>query len=132
MTVFQQIALGVVGGLAAVSLNSAWRGRTNRLATLAWLGLWAAAALALTWPELTQRAARALGIQRGSDLVFYCAVLAMLGGFLIVSLRLRRQSRELTLLVRHLALQDAAPAAAGEAEPPDPDPDGDPWDEEMR
>ena len=119
MSGFQQIALPAVAILAALSLYGAWRGHGGRSASALWLAVWSAAALAIAWPDLTQRVARSLGIQRGADLVFYCAVLAMLGGFFVVSLRLRQLSRETTLLVRHLALRDAATAPEG----PDPDAD---------
>jgi hypothetical protein len=123
---FQQIALPAVGVLAALSLVGVWRGRGARSASALWLAVWCAAALAIAWPDLTQRVARSLGIQRGADLVFYCAVLAMLGGFFVISLRLRRLSRETTLLVRHLALRDAAPAPEGSDGGVDLDPDA--WD----
>jgi hypothetical protein len=123
---FQEIALPALALLAALSLHGAWRGRSGRRAAALWLVVWSGAAVAIAWPDLTQRVARALGIQRGADLVFYCAVLAMLGGFFVVSLRLRQLSRETTLLVRHLALREAEPATEGFD--PDADPDADAWD----
>ena len=126
MSGFQGIALAALTVLAALSLYSGWRGRSSRPASALWLAVWSGAALAIAWPDLTQHVARSLGIQRGADLVFYCAVLAMLGGFFVVSLRLRQLSRETTLLVRHLALREAAPAP----EPLDLDADleSDAWD----
>jgi hypothetical protein len=123
---FQGIALTAVAVLAALSFYSGWRGRSSRHTSGLWLAVWSGAALAIAWPDLTQQVARSLGIQRGADFVFYCAVLAMLGGFFVVSLRLRQLSRETTLLVRHLALREAAPAP----ERPDLDADleSDAWD----
>jgi small membrane protein len=123
---FQGIALSAVAVLTALSFYSGWRRRSSRRASGLWLVVWSGAALAIAWPDLTQQVARSLGIQRGADLVFYCAVLAMLGGFFVVSLRLRQLSRETTLLVRHLALREAAPAPEG----PDLDADleSDAWD----
>jgi small membrane protein len=105
---FQRLALLVVTALAALSMYVGWRRPGSRWASALWLALWAGAALALLHPELTQTTARALGIQRGADLVFYCAVLAMLAGFFAVSLRLRQHERETTLLVRHLALREVS------------------------
>ena len=110
MSGFQHIALPALAVLAALSLHSAWRGRGSRSASALWLAVWSGAALAIAWPDLTQQVAHSLGVRRGADLVFYCAVLVMLGGFFVVSLRLRQLSRETTLLVRHLALREAAPA----------------------
>jgi small membrane protein len=117
---FQRIALLAVGLLAALSLHAGGRRPGNRGTVALWLALWCSAALALLRPDLTQRVAGAVGIRRGADLVFYCAVLAMLGGFFVVSLRLRQHSRELTLLVRHLALRDApGPRDPGTQDEPD-------------
>ena len=48
-----------------------------------------------------------MGISRGTDLLLYIMVLAVLQGFLLVYLRLRRVRRELTILVRKLALLEA-------------------------
>ena len=53
--------------------------------------------------------AQPLGIARGADLVFYCAILAMFIGFFMVYVRLRRLETTLTKLTRHLALQNPLP-----------------------
>ena len=64
-------------------------------------------ASAFAWPEITTKIAHLLGIRRGADLVLYCSVVVMLVGFLVVYIRMRRLQRELTLIVRHLAIRDA-------------------------
>ncbi len=66
-----------------------------------------AAASATIRPDLTVRMANALGIGRGADLIFYCAVVAMLIGFWMTYIRLRHLRREITLLVRRLAIMEA-------------------------
>lgn len=53
-----------------------------------------------------------MGIGRGADLVFYCAVLAIMVRFWMVYIRLRRLRQEITLLVRHLAVREAQKDAA--------------------
>jgi hypothetical protein len=68
--------------------------------------LWAAAGLAVIQPDLTTKVAHTVGIRRGADLLLYCAVVAMIAGFLMIYVRLRRLRREITLLVRELALRD--------------------------
>jgi hypothetical protein len=122
---FQALALASVAALALYSLHSGWTRGGSRSSTALWLVLWSTAALFLLRPDFTQTLARAVGIQRGADLVFYCAVIAMLGGFFAVSLRLRQHSRETTLLTRHLALGDVLLPA----ETPEPETDPDAWDE---
>jgi hypothetical protein len=56
-----------------------------------------------------------VGIGRGADIVLYCAVLV--GTFVAfrLSLAQRRLEREMTLLVREVALLRAEPPAAGAA-----------------
>ena len=51
--------------------------------------------------------ARKLGIGRGADLLLYCSVGVMMVGFLMVYIRLGRLRREITLIVRHLALKES-------------------------
>jgi len=59
------------------------------------------------WLNVKQAGAHALGIGRGADLVFYCAVVIMMIGFWMVYVRLRGLRREMTMLVRHLAILEA-------------------------
>ena len=51
--------------------------------------------------------ARWLGIGRGADLVSYLAIGVMFVGFFVTYVRLRALRRELTLLVRRVALHQA-------------------------
>lgn len=58
-------------------------------------------------PNWTTSIAHVLGIRRGTDLLLYLLVLAVLYGFLVMYLKLRRVRRELTLLVRQIAIREA-------------------------
>ena len=107
MNLFQILALIVVGCLFLVTLATAIRGSVARRDGLLWAVVWLIAGVAIIWPGVTRIVARALGIGRGADLVLYCAVVAMMIGFLMVYTRMRRIQRELTLIVRHLATRDA-------------------------
>lgn len=118
MNAFQLLGIGLTGAFALLSLLAAARRRMGRLAGLAWSVLWLGAALAIARPELTVVVARALGIQRGADLVFYLAILGMFVGFFLVYVRLRRLNEGLTTVVRRLALEEEPPEAAGKARPP--------------
>lgn len=109
---FQGALLLVV---ALLFLGSVWalvKGWTGRREGLIWAAVWLAAGVAILWPAVTSRVAGALGIGRGADLVFYTAVVIMLIGFWMVYIRLRRVRRDITLLVRHLALEEAEKQAA--------------------
>jgi len=45
-----------------------------------------------------------VGIERGADFVFYCAILMMFVGFFLMYSRMRRMESSLTKLVRQLAI----------------------------
>lgn len=112
MTLFQLMGLGAAGLMALLTATAMARRPSRRVPLLPWLGLWLLAAMAFAVPDATTRFARLLGIGRGADVVLYCAVL---GGLLVafrLSMAQRRLERELTVLVRELAVQGArAPAA---------------------
>lgn len=104
MNLFQ--ILGTVGALLAVLVVARAVAR-KRLAPgpgFLWLALWIAAGAFIARPEWTVFVARRLGIARGADFVFYCAILAGMVGFLAFYLRLRRLDAHLTHLVREIAL----------------------------
>jgi len=107
LTLFQQTLLAVVGLLLLGSVAALIRGWATRRESLIWAGICLAAGAAVLWPGTTSRIARTVGIGRGADLVFYCAVIVMMIGFWMVYIRLRRVRREITLLVRHQAMLDA-------------------------
>ena len=107
MTLFQVAALIVVAMMCIATFTAFFRSGFARRDALAWSLVWGVAGVAIAWPQLTTMAARALGIRRGADLVLYCAVVVMMVGFLMVYSRLRQVRRDLTLVVRHLALREA-------------------------
>lgn len=107
MNLFQIALILIVACLLVAILWAMLKGFTTRREGMVWFLVWLAAGLAVAWPEVTGKVANALGIGRGADLVLYCAVLTMMLGFLMVYVRLRRLRRELTLLVRQLAIRDA-------------------------
>lgn len=112
MSLFQIIALSIMGLLLALTLIALVRGWATRRESVLWSLVWIAAGAAIAWPNLTRDIARTLGIGRGADLLLYCSVVVMLIGFLMIYARLRRLRRELTLIVRHLALKEAEPPQA--------------------
>jgi len=107
LNLFQVLALIVLAALLVVTVVAAARGWASRREAAAWSALWLIAAIVVLWPGFLQAVARALGIGRGADLLLYCTVVVMMVGFLMVYVRLRRLRREMTLLVRHLAMRDA-------------------------
>jgi small membrane protein len=113
VTNFQTIALTVAAVLFAATLAAAAARAINRRAAFAWILLWIAAAAAIARPSITMAVARFLGIGRGADLVFYCAILGMLIALFLIYLRFKRLEREITTIVRHLALRQEETADRG-------------------
>jgi hypothetical protein len=111
MRLFQLIAVPFIAAMVAVSLRGLLRARGRLAASLFWTLLWTAAGVAVLVPDATTQVARSLGIQRGADLVIYCAILGFTVGFYFVYVRLRQLTREITVLTRELAIRDAQPPA---------------------
>jgi len=104
MNFFQILVILVLSLLVMGSLAASIAGWTSRREGLLFSLLCLAACIATIWPDSTVKIANALGIGRGADLVFYSAVVAMMIGFWMIYIRLRHLRRQLTLLVRQLAI----------------------------
>lgn len=107
MNAFQYIVLGILAMLAIATFRSGLRGLVRKRIAVFWLLVWSGGAVALLYPQSTAIVARALGIGRGTDLVLYFSVIAMLAGFFYTYGRFRRMDRQLTQLVRALAIENA-------------------------
>jgi hypothetical protein len=105
---FQIIGVSVAAAFGLMALAGLLKRRISLPSGLFWLTVWTAAALAILNPEWTRVVAQALGIARGADLVFYCAILAMFVGFFLVYAKLRRLDHRLTTIVREMAIDEAA------------------------
>jgi len=84
------------------------RYRQRKIGTLGfflWLILWIGAATVIVFPESTIVAARFLGIGRGVDLVLYVSIILILYLLFKVYVRLEQLDREVTQIVRAVALQ---------------------------
>ena len=114
MNLFQGLTLALFLGLALITLSAAMRGARKRVVAF-WMSIWLLGAASITWPHATAIVAHRLGIGRGADLLLYVSVLAMVVAFFYVYTRFRRLDRQITLLVRRLAIQNAsaAPNASG-------------------
>jgi hypothetical protein len=113
MTLFQVLAVSVLAALVAwevfLLLRRGWRGAFPVVRTVVWL----AAALAIAFPMAVQTVAVWLGIGRGADVVLYVSVLGFLGLAFYLYARQIRLHRQLTEVVRHLAIQDARRGGPG-------------------
>lgn len=94
-------------------------GRQQLLRRLAGLVIVGLGIVAVLWPMITTQVANAIGVGRGTDLVLYVLVMVFIYTALATSQRIHHLERQLTLLVRELAIHRAE-------EPAPTDPDSDP------
>lgn len=101
-----QVVLGLIALVGAVSAFN--RYRAHRLPSRAfwlWVSFWVCASVLILAPDLTTRLAARLSVGRGADLTMY---LGLLVGFYIMFRlyqRVENLEREITLLVREIALK---------------------------
>lgn len=106
MTSFQIILLtfAVISAITAIALLS--KQVVGRVTGAAVLLLSVLGAVFTLFPDSTTTMARALGIGRGADLLLYLLVIGTSFGFLVMYVKLRAVRRELTLLVRKIAVAE--------------------------
>lgn len=114
MTAFQIFLTGCGVVLLLATLVGAARQTISRRIALLWCLVWGAMIVAVLDPSRLTRLARFVGIGRGADLLLYIAVVVMLVGFVMIYARLHRLRRDVTLLVRELAVRGAREGEAGE------------------
>lgn len=120
LNLFQWLTLAAVALLALGTMLALVRRLISWPAAAFWLVVSVAAWLAILDPDATSRVSKWLGIERGADLISYLTTVAVLFGFWLLYIRLRRLRREITVLTRELALLRA------EREPPSSNPPADP------
>jgi small membrane protein len=108
MTTFQLVILPLLGILIVVTALATARSRVTPRIGMGWILLWLAAAIAIAFPDLLVWLAQVLGIGRGTDLVLYVFILAGFVAFFATYLRFRRLDEQMTKIVRHIAIENAA------------------------
>jgi len=87
-----------------------WRreraGEIPRLGAIVWSVLWGAVGVVALFPGLASWLAATVGVGRGADAVLYLSVIVLFWLVFRLALRQRQQERELTKLVRALALKE--------------------------
>ena len=106
MTSFQIILLtfAVISAITAIALLS--KQVVGRATGVAVLLLSVLGAVLTLFPNSTTAMAHLLGIGRGADLLLYLLVIGTSVGFLVMYVKLRVVRRELTLLVRKIAVAE--------------------------
>jgi len=106
MNLFQIAVLIPLAFLVVQTIRGSLRGQIRKRVALLWLTLWLGSGAALVWPRMTVIVAKRVGIGRGADLVMYLGVVLTLVGFFYIYTRFRRLDRQITQLVRALAVDN--------------------------
>jgi len=104
---FQLVFLPFCTSLCVLTLWQGLRGLSGWRQSLLWATLWAGAGFLIAFPDVASVLAVCLGIGRGSDLVFYAAVLAGAAACLYFYQRYRRVEMLCTELLRREAIRQA-------------------------
>jgi hypothetical protein len=107
MNTFQWVTIPVLSVLLVREFIGFIRQSTSRITRLVRCIVWAGAITAIANPAIPQIIAESVGITRGADLVFYLFVLAFLGTSFTYYANHVRLQRQVTDLVRHLAILEA-------------------------
>lgn len=100
-----QIFLFTLAVLALIVVVRRYRQKKiGLLPFLLWLPLWGGVAVVILFPEITVTVAGVLGIGRGADLVIYLSIVLIFYLIFRVGVRMERMDREITQIVRSLAL----------------------------
>jgi hypothetical protein len=128
MSLFQGIGLCTLSLLALASLRSYRAGRMRIPGLLLWWTISILGSLALMFPNRTTVIAQFIGVERGTDLLLYSAILAGIVLAFLGYLRFRILDRQITQMVRHHALANPhEPHREGGTNlPPETTPDGRP------
>lgn len=106
MNAFQLVFITFCAVQAALSLRRLLR--TRQLTALAFLLAWSLAIALIANPGVSTRVAQSVGIGRGVDFVTYSLLVIFLWAHYQHYLRYKRVENEVTLLVRELAVAQAA------------------------
>ena len=121
MTAFQWLSLACLALVLVWELVMLAVGRGNWRVALVRCGVWIAAAIAITRPDLLQSLANRIGIRRGADLLIYLLALTFLATTFFLYSRYVRLERQVVQLVRELAILEAKrPQPATDHGPGDP------------
>ena len=107
MTPFQWIAVPILGFAAVLELVKLFRIPGQHGYRLFRAALWGSAAATIYYPDFFSHTARFVGIASGAHLVLYLFVLAFPVVSLLLYARVQQLQRQITDLVRVLAIQQA-------------------------
>ena len=116
MSPIQIILLLALAGIIAKTFQNYQSDAISLREFFLWASLWGVGGALVVFPDAAQIAANFVGIGRGVDLVVYLALLALFIVLFYVLVRLERIERDITKIVRSLALTEKMGQKEGLAE----------------
>ncbi len=104
--IFQAVLLLVIFAVLVAGLIRARRQHRSVVLTVCWGFVWTLAAVLVWKPEITSRVAGWVGIGRGSDLVFYIAIISLTAIVLSLLVWVDSLDERMTKLIQQLAIDD--------------------------
>lgn len=102
--------------VAVFALIAVWRivvrfrrQEIGRLELVVWSGFWIVLAVAAQFRKAADDIAQFLGVERGVDLFVYLSLLVIFFMLFKMAVRQRRQERDMTRVVRKMALDESDP-----------------------
>jgi hypothetical protein len=95
--------------ILAMGIGTLWfrQRKIGAMALLLWLVLWIGFAVVVLFPETAVVVAHLLGISRGVDLALYLSVILIFFVLFRIYMRLEQVDRQITQIVRAVALREA-------------------------
>ncbi len=84
-----------------------WRKEIHSVGFFSWLAFWLSAGAVVLWPDSSSWLATVLGVGRGVDLMLYLSVMLIFYLLFRIFVRLEKQEKEITKLVRKMALDES-------------------------
>jgi small membrane protein len=120
----QLFLIAATVGLVIILLQRRGAARTRAWKRLILVALAGAAVVSILYPDLTTRVANFVGVGRGTDLLLYALTAVFLYVVVGFYLKFRDVERQLTVLARRTALDEALRRAENDGLPVPPASDG--------
>lgn len=103
----QYFLVAIMAAAVAFTWRRAKQGALSRTAAILWTVLWALGIAVALRPEVASLLARFFGVGRGADLAIYLSIVFSYYLMFRLYLRIEKTERDMTVLVRKLAMKDA-------------------------
>ncbi len=106
MSIIQFLIVAFALFAIARTLRQFRRGKLTLAFLFAWIAFWVIVGVVVVLPQTTDTLARFVGVGRGVDAIMYVSILALFYAVFRLLVRIEEVEREITKLVRTLAIHE--------------------------